>query len=134
MASRVALLVEDNRDDEELTLHALKSNNILNEVAISLASTGCSSMSPRPRVRELCNRHPPISTTRQQSRDVLGNPGQPELLRGNVQLIEGVMRKSIESIQNDIVVADESSIQGRPVSDGRMECEPQQDQPVKSPV
>jgi two-component system response regulator len=34
MAERIILLIEDNPDDEELTLHALKENNILNEVVI----------------------------------------------------------------------------------------------------
>jgi CheY-like chemotaxis protein len=34
MAEKRILLVEDNRDDEELTLHALKSNNIRSEVIV----------------------------------------------------------------------------------------------------
>ena len=32
MAGKVILLVEDNRDDEELTLHALQANNVQNRV------------------------------------------------------------------------------------------------------
>lgn len=35
MAGRVILLVEDNPDDELLTLRALKKNNILNEVVVA---------------------------------------------------------------------------------------------------
>ncbi|TDU73035.1 response regulator receiver domain-containing protein [Prosthecobacter fusiformis] len=35
MNSKVILLVEDNPDDEELTLMALKKNNILNEVVVA---------------------------------------------------------------------------------------------------
>src|SRR6059058_4555394 len=35
MESRIILLVEDNPDDEELTLRALKKNNILNEVVVA---------------------------------------------------------------------------------------------------
>jgi two-component system response regulator len=35
MMSRPILLVEDNRDDELLTLRALKKNNILNEVIVA---------------------------------------------------------------------------------------------------
>lgn len=35
MASKVILLVEDNPDDEKLTVRALKKNSILNEVAIA---------------------------------------------------------------------------------------------------
>lgn len=35
MADKVILLVEDNPDDEELTLRALKKNNIKNEVIIA---------------------------------------------------------------------------------------------------
>jgi CheY-like chemotaxis protein len=35
MDSKVILLVEDNPDDEELTLRALKKNNILNEVMVA---------------------------------------------------------------------------------------------------
>jgi len=35
MESRVILLVEDNPDDEALTLRALKKNNIHNEVAVA---------------------------------------------------------------------------------------------------
>jgi two-component system, response regulator len=35
MNSKVILLVEDNPDDEALTLRALKKNNILNEVVIA---------------------------------------------------------------------------------------------------
>jgi two-component system response regulator len=34
MNDRTILLVEDNPDDEELTLRALKKNNILNEVTV----------------------------------------------------------------------------------------------------
>ena len=34
MANEIILLVEDNPDDEALTLRALKKNNILNEVAV----------------------------------------------------------------------------------------------------
>jgi two-component system response regulator len=34
-ADKVILLVEDNRDDEALTLRALKKNNILNEVVVA---------------------------------------------------------------------------------------------------
>ena len=33
--SKVILLVEDNRDDEELALRALKKNNIANEVVVA---------------------------------------------------------------------------------------------------
>lgn len=35
MVDRVILLVEDNPDDEKLTVRALKKNNIVNEVAIA---------------------------------------------------------------------------------------------------
>ncbi len=35
MSTRVILLVEDNPDDEALTLRALKKNNILNEVVVA---------------------------------------------------------------------------------------------------
>ncbi|MEE8471218.1 MAG: response regulator [Dehalococcoidia bacterium] len=35
MEDKVILLVEDNRDDEALTLRALKKNNILNEVIVA---------------------------------------------------------------------------------------------------
>ncbi len=35
MTGKVILLVEDNRDDEELTLHALQANNIQNEVVVA---------------------------------------------------------------------------------------------------
>ena len=35
MNSKVILLVEDNPDDEELTLMALQKNNILNEVVVA---------------------------------------------------------------------------------------------------
>ena len=35
MTERYILLVEDNPDDEELTLMALKKNNILNEVVVA---------------------------------------------------------------------------------------------------
>ncbi|MCX6029382.1 MAG: response regulator [Chloroflexi bacterium] len=35
MNEKVILLVEDNRDDEELTLLALKESNILNEVVVA---------------------------------------------------------------------------------------------------
>ena len=35
MTNRVILLVEDNPDDEALTLRALKSNNILNKVTVA---------------------------------------------------------------------------------------------------
>ena len=35
MSDRVILLVEDNPDDEELTLRALKKNNIMNEVVVA---------------------------------------------------------------------------------------------------
>jgi two-component system response regulator len=35
MGDRVILLVEDNKDDEALTLRALKKNNIANEVVIA---------------------------------------------------------------------------------------------------
>ena len=35
MAEKVILLVEDNPDDEALTLRALKKNNILNEVVVA---------------------------------------------------------------------------------------------------
>lgn len=38
--SGVILLVEDNRDDEELTLRALKKNNILNEVVVARDGEG----------------------------------------------------------------------------------------------
>lgn len=34
MEQRSILLIEDNPDDEELTLRALKSNNVLNEVVV----------------------------------------------------------------------------------------------------
>ena len=35
MNTRIILLVEDNPDDEELTLLALKENNILNEIVVA---------------------------------------------------------------------------------------------------
>lgn len=35
MSSKIILLVEDNADDELLTLRALKRNNILNEVVVA---------------------------------------------------------------------------------------------------
>ena len=35
MPKKIILLVEDNLDDEELTLRALKKNNILNEVVVA---------------------------------------------------------------------------------------------------
>lgn len=35
MCDKIILLVEDNPDDVELTLRALKKNNILNEVAVA---------------------------------------------------------------------------------------------------
>src|SRR5262245_20612430 len=35
MAEKFMLLVEDNADDEALTLHALKENNILNKVVVA---------------------------------------------------------------------------------------------------
>ena len=35
MNEKIILLVEDNPDDEELTLRALKKNNILNEVVVA---------------------------------------------------------------------------------------------------
>ena len=35
MSDKVILLVEDNPDDEALTLRALKKNNILNEVVVA---------------------------------------------------------------------------------------------------
>ncbi len=35
MSEKIILLVEDNADDEELTLRALKKNNIQNEVVIA---------------------------------------------------------------------------------------------------
>ncbi|MEJ5169706.1 MAG: response regulator [Fimbriimonadales bacterium] len=35
MDSKVVLLVEDNRDDERLTLRALRKNNIMNEVVVA---------------------------------------------------------------------------------------------------
>ena len=35
MDDKMILLVEDNPDDEALTLHALKKNNILNEVVVA---------------------------------------------------------------------------------------------------
>ncbi len=35
MAKKIILLVEDNPDDEELTLMALKESNILNEVVVT---------------------------------------------------------------------------------------------------
>ncbi len=35
MSNKVILLVEDNPDDEALTLRALKKNNILNEVVVA---------------------------------------------------------------------------------------------------
>lgn len=35
MATKIILLVEDNPDDEALTLRALKKNNILNEVVVA---------------------------------------------------------------------------------------------------
>jgi two-component system response regulator len=35
MADKVILLVEDNPDDEKLTVRALKKNNIVNEVAVA---------------------------------------------------------------------------------------------------
>lgn len=39
MDSKVILLVEDNPDDEALTLRALKKNNILNEVVVARDGT-----------------------------------------------------------------------------------------------
>ncbi len=35
MANKIILLVEDNPDDEALTLRALKKNNIMNEVVVA---------------------------------------------------------------------------------------------------
>jgi two-component system, response regulator len=35
MKEKTILLVEDNRDDEELTLRALKQNNILNNITVT---------------------------------------------------------------------------------------------------
>ena len=35
MSEKIILLVEDNPDDEELTLRALKKNNIMNEVRVA---------------------------------------------------------------------------------------------------
>ncbi len=35
MANKVILLIEDNPDDEALTLRALKKNNIINEVVVA---------------------------------------------------------------------------------------------------
>jgi hypothetical protein len=35
MEKKVILLVEDNPDDEELTLMALKQSNVLNEVVVA---------------------------------------------------------------------------------------------------
>ena len=35
MKAKVILLVEDNRDDELLTLRALKKNNVINEVVVA---------------------------------------------------------------------------------------------------
>ena len=35
MGNNIILLVEDNPDDEELTIHALKKNNILNKVIVA---------------------------------------------------------------------------------------------------
>jgi hypothetical protein len=35
MEAKVILLVEDNPDDEELTLMALKQSNVLNEVVVA---------------------------------------------------------------------------------------------------
>jgi two-component system response regulator len=35
MKGKIILLVEDNRDDEELTLRALKKNNITNQVVVA---------------------------------------------------------------------------------------------------
>jgi two-component system response regulator len=35
MTNKTILLVEDNPDDEELTLRALRKNNVLNEVAVA---------------------------------------------------------------------------------------------------
>lgn len=35
MNNKIILLVEDNPDDEALTLHALKKNNILNKVVVA---------------------------------------------------------------------------------------------------
>jgi two-component system response regulator len=35
MSEKIILLVEDNPDDEELTLRALKKNNIMNEVKVA---------------------------------------------------------------------------------------------------
>ena len=35
MSEKIILLIEDNRDDEELTLRALKKNNIMNEVRVA---------------------------------------------------------------------------------------------------
>src|SRR5260370_541695 len=36
-ASKLILLVEDNRDDEDLTLRALKKSNIANQIVVALA-------------------------------------------------------------------------------------------------
>ena len=35
MEQKIILLVEDNPDDVELTLHALKKNNITNDVVVA---------------------------------------------------------------------------------------------------
>jgi hypothetical protein len=44
--SKVILLVEDNPDDEELTLLALKESNILNEIVVAYDADGAG-LSPR---------------------------------------------------------------------------------------
>jgi two-component system response regulator len=55
MENKAILLVEDNADDEELTLQTLKKNNIMNEVVVArdgetaieyLFGTGCSGRYP----------------------------------------------------------------------------------------
>jgi len=35
MAKKIIMLVEDNKDDEELTIRALKKNNIMNEIVVA---------------------------------------------------------------------------------------------------
>ena len=61
MAGAVILLVEDNPDDVDLTLRALKRNNIMNEVVVAsdwvealdyLFGTGATlGATPEPRLR-----------------------------------------------------------------------------------
>ncbi len=60
MDKRIVLLVEDNPDDEALTLRALKKNNILNEVVVARDGSealeyllGAAGTAPRIRLDQL---------------------------------------------------------------------------------